>query len=113
MVLAKEDKFSTLGIFLSQFKSSLVYVLVIAGFISLFFGEFIDAYVIFAAVFLNVIVGFIQENKANKSLEKLNSIVRKESLVLRDGIEQKIESILFFKKSFKRSWLKMIKLSKY
>ncbi|MDP2812494.1 MAG: cation-translocating P-type ATPase, partial [bacterium] len=91
-ILASARKFSALSLLLSQFKSSLVYVLVIAGFISLFFGEFVDAYVIFAAVFLNVIVGFIQENKANKSLEKLNSIVRKESLVLRDGLEQKIES---------------------
>lgn len=91
-VLAKEDKFSAFGLFLSQFKSSLVYVLVIAGFISLFFGEFIDAYVIFAAVLLNVVVGFIQENKANKSLQKLNSIVRNETLVLRDGLEQKLES---------------------
>lgn len=91
-LLAKADKFSAFDLFFSQFKSALVYVLIIAGFISVFFGEYIDAYVIFAAVMINVVVGFVQEFKANKSLEKLNNIVKKESLVIRDGIEQKIES---------------------
>jgi P-type Ca2+ transporter type 2C len=93
-VLAQANKFSSLDLFFSQFKSALVYVLIIAGFISVFFGEYIDAYVIFAAVFINVVVGFIQEFKANKSLEKLNKIVKKESLVFRDGIEKKIEAKL-------------------
>ena len=93
-VLAQANKFSALDLFTAQFKSALVYVLIIAGFISVFFGEYVDAYVIFAAVMINVVVGFIQEFKANKSLEKLNEIVKKETLVFRDGIEKKIESRL-------------------
>ncbi|OGY93692.1 MAG: hypothetical protein A2406_03945 [Candidatus Komeilibacteria bacterium RIFOXYC1_FULL_37_11] len=91
-ILAQEAKFSLLRIFFSQFKSALVYVLIIASLISLFFREFVDAYVIMSAVLLNVVVGFIQEFKANKSLEKLSKIVRKEVLVFRDSSEQKIES---------------------
>lgn len=91
-VLAKEAKPRAWLFLLSQFKSALVYVLLVAGAISLLFKEFIDAYVIFAAVLINVIVGFVQEYKANQSLEKLNKIVKQESLVLRDGVEQKIES---------------------
>ena len=90
--LVKAQKFSMGRLFISQFKSALVYVLLVAGFISLFFGEFVDAYVIFAAVFINVIVGFIQEYKANESLEKLNKVVKKECLVWRDGVEKKIEA---------------------
>jgi len=90
--LVKAQKFSLGRLFISQFKSALVYVLLVAGGISLFFGEFIDAYVIFAAVLINVVVGFIQEYKANQSLEKLNKVVLKESLVWRDGVETKIES---------------------
>jgi len=93
-VLAKADKFSVFDLFISQFKSALVYVLIIAGIISVVFGEFVDASVIFAAVLINVIVGFIQEFKANKSLEKLNKIVKKEVLVFRDGIEKKVEANL-------------------
>jgi P-type Ca2+ transporter type 2C len=93
-LLAQASKFSLVNLFLSQFRSTLIIVLIVAGFISIFFGEYVDAYVIFAAVFINVIVGFIQEFKANKSLEKLNKIVRQETLVFRDGIEKKIESKL-------------------
>lgn len=91
-ILAQGQSFSLWRLFLAQFKSALVYVLLIAGFISLFFGEFVDAYVIFIAVLINVIVGFVQEFKANRSLEKLNKVVKKESLVFRNGLEQKIES---------------------
>lgn len=91
-VLAQQAKFSAFKIFLSQFRSALVYVLIIASIISLIFKEFGDAYVIMVTVMLNVIVGFIQEFKANKSLEKLNKIVKKEVIVFRDGVEKKIES---------------------
>ncbi len=91
-ILAKADKFSISRLILSQFKSALIYILLIAGLISIFFKEYVDAYVIFAAVLLNVVVGFIQEFKANKSLEKLNKVVKKETLVIRDNQEMKIES---------------------
>ena len=91
-VLAEGRKFSAWRLFLSQFKSALVYILLIAGAISLVFAEFVDAYVIFAAVLINVVVGYIQEYKANQSLEKLNQVVKHESLVIRDGHETKIEA---------------------
>jgi P-type Ca2+ transporter type 2C len=91
-ILAQAKKFSAWRLFFSQFKSALVYVLLIAGAISLAFGEFVDAYVIFAAVSLNVFIGFFQEKKANQSLQKLNKVVKKEAIVLRDGHEVKIEA---------------------
>jgi len=91
-ILASEAKFSLFKVFLFQFKSVLIYVLIIASIISFFFGEFVDAYVIMAAVMINVIVGFIQEFKANKSLEKLNKIVKQEIIIFRDGVEKKLES---------------------
>jgi Ca2+-transporting ATPase len=91
-VLAQAEKFSAWRLFFSQFKSALVYVLLAAGVISLIFKEFVDANVIFAAVFLNVLIGFWQEKKANQSLEKLNKVVKQESLVLRNGQEMKLEA---------------------
>ena len=90
-ILAQAEKFSAWRLFFSQFKSALVYVLLVAALISLFFKEFVDANVIFAAVFLNVIIGFWQEKKANQSLEKLNKVVKQEAIVLRNGKELKIE----------------------
>jgi P-type Ca2+ transporter type 2C len=90
--LAQGRKFSAWRLFIFQFKSAMIYILLVAGVISLLFGEFIDAYVILAAVLINVIVGFFQEYKANQSLEKLNQVVKRETLVIRDGHETKIES---------------------
>ncbi len=92
-ILAKKESFSIARVFLKQFSSALVYVLLIAGLISILFKEFIDAYVIWAAVLLNVVVGFFQEYKANQSLERLSQVVKKNSLVWRDGRELLLDSI--------------------
>lgn len=91
-VLPAGKPFSKIRIFLEQFKSPLIYILVIAGIVVLFFKEYTDAIVIFGAVFLNIIVGFIQENKANDALEKLKKIVKIKARVIRDGHERIIDS---------------------
>jgi len=90
--LPTEKSFSKTRIFLKQFKSPLIYILIIAGIVVLFFKEYTDAIVIFGAVFLNIIVGFLQENKANDSLEKLKKIVKVEAEVIRDGNKKIIDS---------------------
>lgn len=84
-LLPGEKPLSGLKIFLEQFKSPLIYILLIAGIITLVFKEYTDAVVIFGAVFLNVIVGFIQENKASQALRELKRVVRQETEVLREG----------------------------
>lgn len=91
-LLPAKKQLSKLRIFLEQFKSPLMYILVIAGAVVLFFKEYTDAIVIFGAVLLNSIVGFFQENKANDSLRKLKSIVKISSEVIRDGNEKMIDS---------------------
>jgi len=92
--LAKEKPLSRFFILLSQFKSPLIYILLIAGLIALFLQDFVDAGVIFGAVFLNTIIGYFQENKANKALTKLKQLVEHKALVLRDGHEIEIDSSL-------------------
>ncbi len=87
-----EKPLSKLAIFIEQFKSPLIYILLIAGLISVFFKEYIDAGVIFGAVILNTIIGFIQENKANNALSKLKQMVEHKALVVRDGQELEISS---------------------
>jgi len=81
-------------LFLEQFKSPLVYILVIAGFIVLFFKEFTDAIVIFIAIALNTVVGYFQEVKADSALEKLKKAVKIKAEVIRDGNTKIIDSIL-------------------
>jgi Ca2+-transporting ATPase len=87
----KQD-FSSLKLFLFQFKSPLVYILVFAGLVTFFLRDFTDATVIFAAVFLNTILGFYQERKAQKSLAALRSLLAPKAKVIRDGQKQKIEA---------------------
>jgi Ca2+-transporting ATPase len=90
--LQKEKPLGSLKILISQLKSPLVYILVIAGIISFFLGEEVDTYVIFGAVFINTVIGFIQENKANKALSKLRKMVEHKAVVIRDGHEKEVVS---------------------
>lgn len=76
---------------LSQFRSVLIYILLIAALISFLLKDQVDTYVILAAVVINVMVGFVQELKATKALENLSKVITPRSLVLRDGHEFEIE----------------------
>ncbi|MBI2041872.1 MAG: HAD-IC family P-type ATPase [Candidatus Nealsonbacteria bacterium] len=90
--LPEEKRLPGLKIFFSQLKSPLIYILIIAGLITLFFGKFADSIVIFGAVVLNTVIGFIQENKSSRALRALKEIVRIEARVIRDGIEKSVDS---------------------
>ncbi len=92
--LAEEKKLGKLTILLEQFKNPLVFVLLFAGFVSFLLKEHIDAVVIFTAVFLNTLIGFFQENKANNALYALKKIIAYKAIVLRDGREIEIDSAL-------------------
>ena len=87
----KEGPFA-INIFINQFKSSLVYILIGAAVISLFLSHFIDACVIGTALALNAVIGFIQEYKAGVDLKKLKEYIVLHSLVRREGGVIKIES---------------------
>jgi len=91
--LPEEKPLSRLRIFLEQFRSPLIYILVIAGIITLILKDYTDAIVIFGAVFLNTIVGFIQENKASQTLRALKRVVKHETEVQRAGNFKIIDSI--------------------
>ncbi len=88
--LAKKKKGKLLKIFLSQFKSFFVVFLVVAGLVSFLVKEYADAIIIFAAVFLNVIFGFLQESKVEKILSVLKKQLAQKVHVLRDGQEKVI-----------------------
>lgn len=88
----REKVLSQFKIFLSQFKSPLIYILVIAGFVTLAFKALIDAIVIFGAVFLNTVIGYFQESKASKALKELKKVIKVEAEVIRDGNEMMIDS---------------------
>ncbi|MCH8986780.1 HAD-IC family P-type ATPase, partial [Patescibacteria group bacterium] len=89
-ILPKESPPSNLRIFARQFKSPLIFILVIAGIVTFILDERTDSIVIFSAVLLNTIIGYIQENKATRSLDALKKILQKKAIVIREGIEREI-----------------------
>lgn len=81
---------SKIRILLSQFRSPLIYILIIAGAVTLFLREYTDAVVILAAVFVNAVVGYVQEFKASNTLRELKKVLKVKAIVLRDGKEKEI-----------------------
>lgn len=77
-------------LFLTQFKSPLILLLIGAAFLSFFLGGKTDATIIFTIVFLSGILGFFQERGALNALEKLMQLVENKAVVLRDGKESEI-----------------------
>ena len=90
--LPEKKPVSSFKIFLSQFKSPLIYILLIAAGISFLLKENIDALIILAAVIINTLIGFFQENKAEESLRKLKQMVEHHSRVIRQNKEHFIKS---------------------
>ena len=88
---------SLLGKFFDQFKSFMIFVLILAAVISGIAGYvhgegFTDTIIILAIVILNAIIGIIQENKAEKSLEALEKMSTPHCKVIRDGQHRTIPS---------------------
>jgi len=90
--IPKKKPLSKSFIFFSQFHNALIYVLLIAGVLSSVLGEYIDAGVIFGAILVNVVIGFVQESKANTAVDKLKHLVEHKALLLRNGKEKSVNS---------------------
>ena len=88
--LSEDKPFSKIRVFLEQIRSPLIYILFLAGIITLILSEYTDTIVIFGAVLLNTIVGYLQESKANQALTKLKKILRMKAIVLRNIQEEEI-----------------------
>ncbi|MEI3610952.1 cation-translocating P-type ATPase [Pseudogracilibacillus sp. SO30301A] len=78
-------KQSLLILFVKQFQDFMVLILLAATLIAGMLGEYIDALAIMVIVLLNGFIGFFQEQKAEKSLEKLKELSAPKIRVLRDG----------------------------
>ncbi|MGB9926978.1 MAG: cation-translocating P-type ATPase [Methanosarcina sp.] len=79
-----------ISIILHQFKSPLIYILLIAGVISILVGDVKDAGFILLVVIINAIIGTIQEWKAEQSASQLQTILKIMSRVKREGAEIKL-----------------------
>ena len=89
-VLAVKKGVHPVFLFLGQFKDFMVIVLMAATVVSGLLGEIADAVTILAILMLNAILGFVQEYRAERSMESLRSLTAPEARVVREGIEQRI-----------------------
>ncbi|MBL8918034.1 MAG: HAD-IC family P-type ATPase [Myxococcaceae bacterium] len=83
---------SSLRKLLDQFLQPLVVVLIGAGALSVFLGDYVDAAVIGAVVLLNGLIGFVQEHRAEQAIAALGKTIVTEATVLRDGVLRRIPS---------------------
>ncbi len=76
---------SLLSLFLSQFTSVIVWVLIGAAFVSGLLEDWLDAAAILTIVLLNGVLGFVQEFRAERSLAALRKMSVATARVVRDG----------------------------
>jgi len=79
-------------LFISQFNSPLMLLLIGAVIISGFLGDTSDVLIILFIVLSTGLLSFFQERNAGKVVEKLQSMISLKSSVLRDGFQQEIDS---------------------
>jgi Ca2+-transporting ATPase len=89
--LKKKRGDTALEIFVRQFQSFLVAILIFASAISFLLGEMTDAIIISAIIILNAILGFAQEYRAEKAIEALKKLAAPKAKVTREGKEAVIE----------------------
>ena len=81
---------SAATVFLRQFSSALVLILVAAAAIAFALGEAVDALAILMVLVLNAVLGFVQEWRAETALDALRAMLNPRAVVVRDGREQEI-----------------------
>ncbi|MEA2056591.1 MAG: HAD-IC family P-type ATPase, partial [Patescibacteria group bacterium] len=87
-----KKSFTILGLIWDQFSDILTLILVIAAAFSFFIGEKIDAIAIASILLINGVLGFVQEYKAEQSLEDLKHIETLTTVVLRNNKEREISA---------------------
>lgn len=90
--LAEAEKKSLFASFFEQLNDPLIYVLLIAAFVSLMLREVSDAVIILVVVCMNAIVGMVQEGKAQKALDSLKKLTSPHAVVIREGKKSRIEA---------------------
>ena len=86
-ILPERKADSAVEIFLRQFRSPLIYLLLGAAVVVLIMGEIVDGAIILAVLFFNAVVGTLQEGKAQNTLRALRHLVETKAIVLREEKE--------------------------
>ncbi|MGC8785961.1 MAG: magnesium-translocating P-type ATPase [Anaerolineae bacterium] len=91
-VLKPKRRLTAWQLFLEQFKSPLVLILIFAAGVSALVQEWVDAAIVLSIVLASTVLSFIQEYRASEAVEKLRARVAIKTTVIRDGQPQAIPS---------------------
>ena len=83
---------SALMRFLAHFNDVLIYILLAAAVVTGVMGHWVDTLVILGVAVINALIGFLQENSAEKSLKSIQNMLSSQAVVLRDGQIQTINA---------------------
>jgi Ca2+-transporting ATPase len=89
----EERKEGVWVILLRQYTNPLILILVVAGFLALFLGDWHDSVIVWGIILVNGLIGFYQELKARASIESLKKLTRQKVVVIRDGKEKEIDVV--------------------
>ncbi len=92
--LKAHKKTGAAQIFVGQFKDVMILILLASTVLSVLMGETTEALTIIAIVLLNAVLGFIQEFKTERTLERLGELAAPTARVIRDGQVQQLEARL-------------------
>ncbi|MBU0962592.1 MAG: HAD-IC family P-type ATPase, partial [Nanoarchaeota archaeon] len=92
--LKKKEATSAITIFFSQFKSFIIWILAVVAATSFLLNKFADGILILIILFMNAILGFSQEYKAEKAIASLKKLETSHAIVIREGIKKLIPSEL-------------------
>jgi Ca2+-transporting ATPase len=91
-LLTEKKKKTDIELFIDQFKSFLILILLFAILLSFLVGEYLDSILILVIVLLNAILGFIQAKKAEEAVESLKKLMIPTVKVIRDNELKQISS---------------------
>ena len=90
--LADERGPSLFALFVRQFTSPLIYILIFAAVVTAAIAEYIDTAIIVVVLLFNAVVGFSQEYGAERSMAALRRLATTKARVLRDGKEHEVDA---------------------
>ena len=90
--LDTEEKVNKLKLFISQFKSFIIYVMLFALVLSVILQEYSDAIVVAAILIANALIGYYQELSAQKSLQALKQMSIISAKVVRGGNTREVDA---------------------